>query len=157
MKGRITGVVTVLVLLHLLLRVGLGLDSAAPDLAVVALLIGSRPLRAPAGGALGMILGLLEDSVVGPLFGSGIFAMTVLGAVSARFRDLFVGDSVFFLATFCMVGKAVRDLLQWIVSDAALRPPMGEVFLTEILVAAVYTAAIGVAVRLTVLRPGVGS
>ncbi len=156
MKLRTAATVVVLIVLHLLLRVGLGLEAAAPDLALVALLIAARPLTAVGGGALGMLFGVLEDSLSLTFFGTGVFAMTAVGAAGARFRDLLVDDSAFFLAIYFLLGKGIRDMLAWTVSDASLRPPMGEDFLVETGIAAVYAAAVGVAVRLTVLRPRVG-
>lgn len=113
MEGRRWPFVTfivVLVALHFMLRVGLGLSFWAPDLLTVALLLAAR--RTPAGMAagLGLLLGLLRDSVNVVSFGADAVVMTVLGYLGARSRDYFVGDSLLFLGVYLFVGKVLRDV-----------------------------------------------
>jgi rod shape-determining protein MreD len=143
-------VVAALVLLHFLLHLGLGLSGEAPDLSTVALLVAVRAVRTGTGAALGFVLGLLEDAFSVLSFGANALAMTVVGAVGARTRDLFVGDSLLFLASYLFIGKWIRDLLHWIVVGEGLREPFVQVMLVEGTVAAAYATVAGlVALTLT--------
>ena len=152
MRLRVFLLVLGLILAHLVLHVGFGLGMVAPDLSIVALLIGSRSVRASTGAGLGFFLGLLEDAFSMTSFGANVFAMTLVGAVGARFRDFFVGDSITFLATFFVLGKWTRDLLVWSVSDVASRPLFTDHMLIESPITAVYAAAAGIAARLLFMR-----
>ena len=152
MRGswRVWGVVTVLVVLHFLLHLGLGLGRGAPDLLVVALLVGARELGPAAGAGLGFSLGLLEDAFSVLAFGANALALTVLGAAGARTRDLFVGDSLSFLVSYLFVGKWMRDLLHWLVAGEGLREPFMSVMLVEGTLGAAYATGTGlIALTLT--------
>lgn len=130
---------------HLLLHAGLGLGREAPDLAVVAVLAGSRLLAVRWGAALGLLAGLAEDSVSMTAFGSHTFALTLVGAGGSWSRDVFLGESILFTAGFLFLGKWVRDLLRWLVADAG-RQPFTEQMLIGSSLDALYVAAIGVVV-----------
>ena len=56
--ARIWSVVGFLILLHFGLHLSLGLGESAPDLLVVALLIGAREVNIGRGAGLGFLLGL---------------------------------------------------------------------------------------------------
>jgi rod shape-determining protein MreD len=135
--------VAALFFLHFLLHLGLGLGRAAPDLLVVALLVGARRLRMGSGAALGFVFGILEDAFSVLSFGANTVSLTVVGAVGARSRDLFVGDSMLFMISYLFAGKWVRDLIFWMVSGD-LRGPFGEMMLVQASLAALYAAAVGV-------------
>jgi rod shape-determining protein MreD len=139
--------VVALFVLHFLLHLGLGLGRAAPDLLVVALLVGARRLRMGTGAALGFGFGILEDAFSVLAFGANTIALTLVGAVGARTRDLFVGDSVLFMASYLMAGKWLRDLIFWIAAGE-LRGPFGDVMLAQAVPAALYAAAVGVVAML---------
>lgn len=147
---RVWGVVALLVLLHFLLHLGLGIGRAAPDLSTVALLVAVREVRTGTGAGLGFALGLLEDAYSVLAFGANTLAMTVVGAVGARSRDLFVGDSLSFVVAYLFIGKWTRDLLHWLVAGEGLREPFVQAMLVEGTVAAGYATVAGlVALTLT--------
>lgn len=152
MNLRVLLLCTGLVVTHLLLHVALGLGKVAPDLAVVALLIASRALGSAGGAATGFVLGLVEDAFSVVSFGANVFAMSVVGAVAARTRELFVGDSIPFLAVFLVAGKWGRDVLVWLVWDTGSRPPFNDFALLESPLLAVYAAAAGLLARLVFAR-----
>ena len=152
MRLRLFLLCTVLILTHLLLHVALALGPVAPDLAVVALLLASRALGSSGGAALGFALGLVEDAFAVISFGANAFALTVVGALGARTRDFFVGDSIPFLAIFFTLGKWSRDLLAWTASDPPARPPLDGLALVESPLLGLYAAATGLVVRLLFIR-----
>ncbi len=136
-------VVAGLVILHFLLHVGFGLDRTAPDLLTVALLLSAREVGMGPAAGIGLFFGLLEDALSVLSFGANAVAMTVLGALGALTRDLFVGDSFFFLFFYFLLGKWARDLMHWLMVGPALRPPFVETFLLDSLLAGLYAAAVG--------------
>ncbi len=133
-----------LVVLHLLLHVGLGLAGSAPDLLLVALLLAAREVGMGWGAGLGLFFGLLEDSFSVLAFGANGLALTLLGVVGARTRDLFVGDSTVFYFWYLAAGKLLRDLVFWVVAGGGVREPFVSAILLEGSVAAVYAALVGV-------------
>ncbi|MCY4574014.1 MAG: rod shape-determining protein MreD [Gemmatimonadetes bacterium] len=147
MSGREAIVVTGLILAHLLLRIGFGLQNAAPDLMLLALLLASRSLSLGGGALLGFCLGLLEDAFSMLSFGASVFALTLIGTMGAQVRHMFVGRSVFFQSTYFFLGKWVRDLLAWLVSNPASRDVFVDHAFMESPMAALYMAAAGVTVR----------
>lgn len=136
----------VLIVLHFLLRVGLGIGEAAPDLLVVALLLMSRETGLGVAAGMGFALGLLEDALSILAFGANSVALTVLGILGGTTRDLFVGDSLFFLVSYFVLGKLARDVLSWVLMGAALRGPFVADALLGGLVAGVYAAVVGILV-----------
>lgn len=155
MTIRVAALVFGLVVAHLLLRVAFGLGNETPDLFLLAVLLGSRHMALRGGALLGFAIGLLEDAFSVFSFGATIFALTVLGAVGAQSRYFFVGKSVLFLVSYLALGKWVRDLLAWMVSDPATRSRFGDHLLFESPLMAVYTAVVGTAIALLVLKgPG---
>ena len=152
MNLRVFLLCTGLVVSHLMLHVALGLGKVAPDLAVVALLLASRALGSAGGAATGFFLGLLEDAFSVGSFGANVFAMSVVGALATRTRELFVGDSIPFLAIYLVLGKWGRDVLAWVVSDPGSRPPFNDFALIESPLLALYAAAAGLMARLIFAR-----
>lgn len=143
-----------LILLHLMLHVALGLGREAPDFFIVALLLASRSMNVRSAGALGMLLGLLEDAYSMTTFGSNVLTMTILGMAGAKSRDLFVGDSKSFLVTFFLLGAWVRHLLVWAVTDSAVRPALDERFVVESGLLSLYAASVGIGLWLLFIRGG---
>lgn len=147
---RVWLVVGLLGVLHFVLHLGLGLDEAAPDLLTVGLLLAVREVEPGTGAGIGFAFGLLEDAYSALAFGANALALTVVGAVGARSRDLFVGDSLMFLVVYLFVGKWSRDLLYWVLAGEGLREPFVRAMLMEGTVAAAYATAVGlVALGLT--------
>jgi rod shape-determining protein MreD len=143
---RLWGTVAVLVALHFLIHLGIGLGREAPDLLTLALLIGVREVRMGTGAGFGFVFGLLEDSFSILAFGANTIAMTLVGALGARTRDFFVGESLFFVVSYLFVGKWVRDMVLWVVVGDSLRGPFNEVMLAQASLAAAYLAAAGLVV-----------
>jgi rod shape-determining protein MreD len=122
------------------------LGRGAPDLLTLALLIGARNLRIGTGAALGLGLGLLEDSFSLLAFGSNAIALTLIGAMGARTRDLFVGDSTLFALLYLFAGKWVHDGVVWVVVGSALRESFVYPFLVQSGLSALYLAVCGLLV-----------
>ena len=135
----------VLVVLHFVLRVGLGLRQLAPDLLVIAVLIAARELRAGWAAGLGLVLGLLEGSVVPIFFGAAAFVLSVLGFLGARTRDVIASDSPVFLAFYLFAGKWLYDALMYGVIGLIGRAGPASALLLISPLAALYAAAAGLA------------
>lgn len=145
MRALLVLVSVLLILAHFVLHVGLGLGAVAPDLATLGLLILAREVAmAPAAG-VGFVVGLLEDALSVLVFGASTVAMTLVGALGSRTRDLFVGDSVTFVVWYFAAGKWLRDAVQWLMTSAELREPFARAMLVESAVASLYVALLGVA------------
>ena len=136
-------VVPALVLLHFTLHVGFGLGRVAPDLLTLALLLAVRETGLGFGGGLGFLFGLMEDAFSVLAFGASTLAMTVVGILGARTRDLFVGDSLLFLFVYLTLGKLLRDLIYWVVAGEAMRGPFVDTVLIHGGLGGVYIAAVG--------------
>lgn len=128
----------ILVFLHLALHVGLGLDTAAPDLIAVATLFGARRLRGTGAAALGLGLGVLEDSLALTDFGASALALSIVAFLGARSRDLFEGDSLLFVAVYVFLGKVIRDVIRIAITNGEW-----EGVLTSTPLAALYAAGAG--------------
>lgn len=128
----------ILVFLHLALHVGLGLEAGAPDLIAVATLFGARRMRGPGAAALGLGLGILEDTLALGDFGASALALSTVAFLGARSRDLFEGDSLLFVAVYVFLGKLVRDAIYIAVTQAG----WGTMF-TSTPIAALYAAGAG--------------
>ena len=134
-----------LALTHLLLHVGFGIGRAAPDLLTVALLLGAREMGMGRAAGMGLFFGLLEDALSLLSFGANSVAMTIIAALGAVTRDLFVGDSVFFLVSYFLLGKWLRDLVYWFMVGESLRQPFVDQVLIQGLIGGLYAAVVGVA------------
>ncbi len=137
-------IVPLLVLLHFFFHVGLSLGNGVPDLLTLALLLAAREVSLGWGGGLGFFLGLLEDAFSVLAFGASTLALTVVGILGARTRDLFVGDSLLFFFVYLSVGKVLRNLVYWIVADATVRGPFLDSVVVQGGLASVYMALVGV-------------
>ncbi len=136
--------VPLLVVLHFFLHVGLSIDKAAPDLLTLALLLAVRDTGMGWGGALGFFLGLLEDAFSIVAFGANILAMTVVGILGARTRDLFVADSLLFFFSYLTLGKLLRGMVHWVAAGEAFREPFLNAVLIDGGIAALYLASVGI-------------
>ena len=139
-------VVVGLFLLHFLLHVGMGLGRGAPDLLTVALLLAAREVGVGSAAGTGLLFGLLEDALSVLSFGANSVSMSILGLLGAVTRDLFVGDSLFFLVSYFVVGKFVRDLIHWTVVGDTVRQSFMDQVLVQGLLGGLYAAAVGIAV-----------
>jgi rod shape-determining protein MreD len=132
-----------LVVLHFVLRVGLGLGVLAPDLLVIALLLSSRRLRPGGAAGLGFVLGLLEGSANPTVFGAASLALSVVGYLGSRSREWLAGDDPVTMVAYFFVGTLLYEALLYVLlaimgaggSPMALAIPA--------LFASLYAAAVG--------------
>ena len=137
--------VVVLVVAHFVLHVGFGIGRGAPDLLTIGLLVAARELSLGAAAVVGLAFGLLEDALSVLAFGANTVTMTAIGIAGAFTRDLFVGDSRFFVVSYLFAGKWMRDFLHWLMMGSELRQPFFSEVILEGSLAAAYAAAVGVA------------
>jgi rod shape-determining protein MreD len=145
-EPRVWIVVAGLFLLHLLLHVGFGFGPVAPDLLTVALLLAAREVGMGRAAGVGFVFGLLEDALSVLAFGANSVAMTLVGALGAITRDLFVGDSLVFLVSYFVVGKWIRDLVHWLMVGDTLRQPFVDQVIVQGLIGGLYAAVVGIGV-----------
>lgn len=135
--------IVILVVLHLVLRLGLGLGHLAPDLLVVALLLAAREIRAGWAAGLGLALGIIDGSMVPFNLGASALVLTIVGFVGARTRELFSGDNYLFVALYLFVGKWLYDTLLYLVTGELFSSGPAYLLLISPLTA-LYAAAAGV-------------
>lgn len=145
-RGWLWTVVGALACVHLLLHVGFSYERGAPDLLTLGLLLAARDGGVGRASALGLFFGLLEDALSVLAFGANSVAMTMVAIAGALTRDFFVGDSRFFLVSYLLIGKWVRDLVHWIAVGEGMRRPFVEQVLVDGGMASVYVAVVGVLV-----------
>jgi cell shape-determining protein MreD len=136
--------IVVLVVLHFVLRIGLGFAQLAPDLLIVALLLTAREMRAGFAAGVGLLLGILDGSVVPFALGASALVLTILGFVGARSREIFSGESFVFLAAYLFVGKWLYDTLLFLVTGELFQAGASYLLLVSPLTA-LYAAAAGLA------------
>ena len=127
-----------LVVLHFVLRVGLGLGVLAPDLLVVALLLASRRMRPGGAAGLGFVLGVLEGSANPTVFGAASLALSVVGYLGSRSREWLAGDDPVTMVAYFFVGTLLYVLLAVMGAGGS---PMALVI--PAVFASLYAAAVG--------------
>jgi rod shape-determining protein MreD len=140
--------IAVLVVLHFTVHLGIGVGPGGIDLLTIAVLLGVRRTSGARGALLGLLVGLLQDSLSLLAFGAQSVTYALLGYLGARSRDLFYGDSVLFVVLYLFVGKWLHDLLYYGLAGAAVRGEPVARFLVDAPVAALWTAAVGTAALL---------
>jgi rod shape-determining protein MreD len=139
---------------HFVLHIALGLGPSVPDLLTVALLLAARRVRGALAAGLGLALGILNDAFSATSFGADAVALTVLGYLGARSRDLFDGDSLLFVGVYLFFGKWLHDALYWVLVPEARGNALGQL-LIQAPIAALSTA-VGGAIALLVYRTSTG-
>lgn len=139
-----------LVVLHFVLRLGVGLGQLAPDLLLVALLLAAREMRAGWAAGLGLALGIIDGSMVPFNLGASALALTVIGFLGARTREIVSGDSFVFVALYLFGGKWLYDTLLYLITGDLFTASATDLVLVSPLTA-LYAAAAGV-VSLTAYR-----
>jgi rod shape-determining protein MreD len=142
-RGVLLILVPGLVFFHFLLHLGFGLGAGAPDFLAVAVLLAARELGMGYGAGFGFFFGLLEDSFSVLAFGGNALALTLVGTLGARTRDLFVGESLSFHLGYLAVGIWARRFIHWAVAGEGMREPFMSAVLTDGTVAALYGAVVG--------------
>jgi rod shape-determining protein MreD len=142
--------IALLVVLHFVLRVGLGYEQLAPDLLVVALLLASRQVAAGTAAGLGLLLGILDGALAPFALGASALALTVVGFLGARSREFFAEDNYVLLALYLFIGKWVFDAILYLGTREIFRSGAADLLLVSPLTA-LYAAAAGL-VGLAVYR-----
>lgn len=131
----------VLVVLHLLLHVGIGLDGIAPDLLTAVALLGARRLPLAAAIAFGFGIGLLADAFAVYGFAATGLGLAIACGLGAFSRDYFEGESLLFTAVYLLIGAGVSGILADLLAGRAAGPPIG--YAVRTVAGAVYTAVAG--------------
>ncbi|CAN5861894.1 hypothetical protein BH23GEM9_BH23GEM9_09840 [soil metagenome] len=134
----------ILVLLHLILRLALGL-TMVPDLIVIAVLLGARRLGAPGAALLGLVLGILADSLALVAFGATAVAFVFVAFLGSRSRNFFEGDSYLFLAFYVFFGAWMIEAIRFFLGGALRRGIEPLALATEGALGALYTAIAAIA------------
>jgi rod shape-determining protein MreD len=128
----------VLVLLHLMLRLGGGF-TFVPDLLVVAALLGARRLGGAWAAAYGFVLGVVADSLSTMAFGATAVAFVAVCYLGSRSRNLFEGDSFLFILVYAFFGTWLIEAIRWAVGGIVQRSALPSPLLTSAPLAALYT------------------
>ena len=149
--ARTTVAFIVLVLLHYSLRPLLGWR-ASPDFLVIALLLVAIRVRPGTAALLGLVMGLVSDSLELHAFGAGALAMSLVGFSASWLKAVFFADDVLLNAFFFFLGKWAFDVI-FLLAEHRLG---GGELLLEILVwsplKGAITALFGL-ITLLILRP----
>ncbi|HEU6451964.1 MAG TPA: rod shape-determining protein MreD [Gemmatimonadaceae bacterium] len=141
----------VLVLLHFTLRPLLGWR-VGPDFLIIALLLVAIRVRPGAAAVLGLVMGVVADSIELHAFGAGALAMCCVGFAASWLKAVFFADDMFLNAFFFFSGKWAFDTI-FILAEHRVG---GVELLRELLVwspiTAVVTALWGL-LTLLILRP----
>jgi rod shape-determining protein MreD len=132
-----------LVVLHFVLRVGLGLGVLAPDLLVVALLLASRRMRPGGAAGLGYLLGLLEGSANPTVFGAASLALTVVGYLGSRSREWLAGDDPVTMVAYFFVGTLLYEAMLYVLLAVMGAGGSPMALAIPALFASLYAAAVG--------------
>ncbi len=141
-RGQFVALMVVLLVLHFVLRVGLGLGAFVPDLLLVAFLLASRRLRPGWAAGLGVLLGLLEGAVTFTV-GPSSLVLAVLGYFGSRTREVVAGESAGFLAFYLFAGKWTYDALLFLVTIKGAAVGSGMLLLLFSPILALYAAVAG--------------
>lgn len=109
-----------LILLHLVMRLALGL-TIVPDLIVVAALLGGRRLGGWQSALFGLLLGILADSLALVAFGATSVAFVVVCYIGSRSRNFFEGDSYLFIAFYAVIGAWLVEVIRFFAGGAMAR------------------------------------
>ncbi len=114
--ARATATFLILVLLHYTLRPLLGWR-APMDFLVLALLLAAIRVRPAAAAIIGLVLGLVSDSLTPEALGAGAVAMTVVGYLASWLKAVFFADNLALNAFFFFLGKWVFDVIYFSVEQ----------------------------------------
>jgi cell shape-determining protein MreD len=114
--------ITTLLVLHFLFRPFLVRLPVAPNLLVGALLLATLRLRSGHAAILGFGLGILEASMALEGMGSYALALTVVGYVGARSRDLLFADARFYVFGYVFVGTWLAEIVLLLLGTSPAGP-----------------------------------
>ena len=114
--------IVVLLVLHFLFRPLFVSLPVAPNLLVGALLLATLHLRAGYAALLGFGLGILESAMALEGMGWYALALTVIGYVGARSRDLLFADARFYVFGYLFVGTWVAEIVLLLLATSPAGP-----------------------------------
>ena len=114
--ARATATFLILVLLHYTLRPLLGWR-APMDFLLLALLLAAIRVRPAAAAIIGLLLGLVSDSLTPEALGAGAVAMTVVGYLASWLKAVFFADNIALNAFFFFLGKWIYDVIYFSVEQ----------------------------------------
>src|SRR6478672_12448284 len=141
----------ILILLHYTLRPLLGWR-APMDFLLLALLLSAIRVRPAAGAIIGLILGIVSDSLTPEALGAGAVAMTVVGYLASWLKAVFFADNIALNAFFFFLGKWLFDLIYFVVEQRIGGIELVQQLLLWSPLSAAATAVAGV-VLLLIMRP----
>ena len=106
----------ILVLLHYTLRPLLGWR-APMDFLLLALLLSAIRVRPAAAAVIGLVLGIVSDSLTPEALGAGALAMTVVGYLASWLKAVFFADNLALNAFFFFLGKWIFDVIYFSVEQ----------------------------------------
>jgi rod shape-determining protein MreD len=130
--------IALLVVLHLLLRLGAGLRFV-PDLLVVAALLGARRLGGAMAAGYGLVLGLIADSLSMVAFGATAVAFVIVCYLGSLSRNLFEGDSFLFILVYVFLFTWLAEAIRFAAGGALQGGVRATVLLTSTPLVALYT------------------
>jgi rod shape-determining protein MreD len=147
--------ILILIVVDLAVHVGLGFGAGAPDLITVAALLSARRLTGVKASLIGLVLGLLQDSLALISFGASGIALVLVSFLGARTRDMFEGNSILFITAYLFIGKWLRDAIWYLFAATANDVDPVSTLWTAAPLHALITAVAG-AVALMIFRAVVG-
>lgn len=106
----------ILVVLHYTLRPLLGWR-APMDFLLLALLLSAIRVRPAVAAVIGLVLGLVSDSLTPDALGAGAVAMTVVGYLASWLKAVFFADNLALNAFFFFLGKWIFDVIYFSVEQ----------------------------------------
>ena len=151
--GTLRAVVTfvILVLLHYTLRPLLGWR-APMDFLVLALLLASIRVRPAIAALIGVVMGLVADSLTPEALGAGAIAMTIVGYIASWLKAVFFADNLALNAFFFFLGKWTFDVIYFVVERRLGGIELVQQLLLWSPLSAAATAIAGV-ILLLIMRP----
>ena len=106
----------ILVLLHYTLRPLLGWR-APMDFLLLALLLSAIRVRPAVAAVIGLVLGIVSDSLTPESLGAGAVAMTIVGYLASWLKAVFFADNLALNAFFFFLGKWIFDVIYFSVEQ----------------------------------------
>ena len=158
MRGLVAARVALVVLALLVLQFTVGpfLGWRAPiDFLTIAVLLAAVRVRPGAAALIGLVLGLIADSLTPSAFGSGALALTLVAYGASTLKAVFFADNAALSALFVFAGKWIFDVV-YLVSERRVR---GAELVVQLLLwspLAATATAITALLLLVALRPAIG-
>ena len=87
------------------------------DFLLLALLLSAIRVRPAAAAVIGLVLGIVSDSLTPEALGAGAVAMTVVGYLASWLKAVFFADNLALNAFFFFLGKWIFDVIYFSVEQ----------------------------------------